>query len=89
MGTDPDPADLQKLMAMVCADAGIQVPETTGTVTVIPRSGNGRKGLILMETANAPAGYRLEEPMTDLLTGRTYDGFVALKPYDLLILESR
>ena len=89
LGTDPDPADLQKLMAMVCADAGIQVPETTGTVTVIPRSGNGRKGLILMETANAPAGYRLEEPMTDLLTGRTYDGFVALKPYDLLILESR
>ena len=83
----PDSKDLQKLMAMVCAEAGIEVPEVTGTVTVIPRSGENRQGLILMETACAPASYRLPEPMTDLLTGTTYAGTVELKPYDLMILE--
>ena len=88
LGTIPNEADLQKLMAMVCADAGIPVPEMSGTVTVIPRSGNGRRGLILMEIGNAPASYRLEEPMTDLLTGKRYEGTVELKPYDLLVLEA-
>ena len=34
LGTLPDSKDLQKLMAMVCAEAGIEVPEVTGTVTV-------------------------------------------------------
>lgn len=87
LGTIPNEADLQKLMAMVCADAGIPVPQATGTVTAIPRSGNGRRGLILMEIGNAPASYRLEEPMTDLLTGKRYEATVELKPYDLLVLE--
>lgn len=87
LGTVPNQADLQKLMAMVCAEAGIEVPEVTGSVTVIPRSGENRRGLILMETACAPASYRLPEPMTDLLTGTTYAGTVELKPYDLMILE--
>jgi beta-galactosidase GanA len=89
LGTLPDSKDLQKLMAMVCAEAGIEVPEVTGTVTVIPRSGENRQGLILMETACAPASYRLPEPMTDLLTGTTYAGTVELKPYDLMILEPK
>lgn len=89
LGTLPDSKDLQKLMAMVCAEAGIEVPEVTGTVTVIPRSGENRRGLILMETACAPASYRLPEPMTDLLTGTTYAGTVELKPYDLMILEPK
>lgn len=89
LGTIPNEADLRKLMAMVCYDAGMELPEMTGTVTVIPRVGENRRGLILMETAHAPASYRLEEPMTDILTGQTYEGIVELKPYDLLVLEAR
>ena len=87
LGTIPNEADLQKLMKMVCADAGVPVPEMSGTVTVIPRVGENRRGLILVEVANKPAAYELEEPMTDLLTGNTYEHTVELKPYDLLILE--
>jgi glycosidase len=79
----------QKLIRLVCEDAGIAVPEATGTITAIPRSGNGRQGLILLETANAPGSYRLDEPMTDLLTGKEYCGVVELAPYDLLILEKK
>ena len=87
LGTIPNEADLQKLMKMVCADAGVPVPEMSGTVTVVPRVGENRRGLILVEVANKPAADELEEPMTDLLTGNTYEHTVELKPYDLLILE--
>ena len=87
LGTIPNEADLQKLMKMVCAEAGIPVPEMSGTVTVVPRAGESRRGLILMETGNAPARFMLEEPMADLLTGKTYVNTVELKPYDLMILE--
>lgn len=88
LGTIPNAEDLQKLMKLVCADAGIPVPEVSGTVTAIPRTGKDRRGLILVETGNAPASYRLEEPMTDILTGKRYEGTVELKPYDLLVLEA-
>lgn len=88
LGTIPNAEDLQKLMDLVCKDAGIQVPEVSGTVTAIPRRGENRRGLILVETGNAPGSYVLEEPMTDLLTGTRYEGRVELKPYDLLVLEA-
>ena len=88
LGTIPNAEDLQKLMDLVCKDAGIQVPEVSGTVTAIPRKGENRRGLILVETGNAPGSYMLEEPMTDLLTGTRYEGRVELKPYDLLVLEA-
>ncbi len=88
LGTIPDEEDLQKLMKLVCADAGIALPEMSGTVTAIPRIGENRRGLILVETGYAPASYRLEETMTDILTGKRYEGTVELKPYDLLVLEA-
>jgi len=87
LGTVPDEEDLRKLMDLICKDAGIPVPEMSGTITVIPRMGENRRGLILVEIGNAPGSYRLEEPMTDLLTGKSYDNTVELKPYDLMILE--
>ena len=89
LGTIPSAEDYQKLIRLVCEDAGIAVPEATGTITAIPRSGNGRQGLILLEIANAPGSYRLDEPMTDLLTGKEYSGVVEMSPYDLLILEKK
>ena len=89
LGTTPNEADLQKLLRQVCAEAGIPLPAVTGTLAVIPRSGNGRKGLILMEIGYAPASYQLHAPMTDLLTGKGYEGTVELQPYDLLILEAQ
>lgn len=89
LGTVPNAGDLRKLMKMVCGEAGVPVPETTGTVTVVPRVGESRRGLILVETGNVPGSYTLEEPMTDLLTGKRYEGAVELKPYDLLVLEAK
>ena len=89
LGTIPNERDLQKLMNMVCTEAGVPVPEMSGTLAAIPRAGENRRGLILVELGNAPASYALEEPMTDLLTGNAYENTVELKPYDLLVLEPR
>lgn len=87
LGTVPSGADFQKLMRLACAEAGLTVPHVTGTVTVVPRSGESRDGLILLETAGASATYQLDKPRKDLLTGVEYAGTVHLNPYDLLILE--
>ena len=88
LGTLPSEKDVKRLMRMVCEDAGIVLPDMSGTLAVIPRKGETREGLILAETAHAPASYTLTEPMTDILTGKTYEGKVELAPYDLLILEA-
>jgi len=72
---------------MACADLEISVPQVSGNVTVVPRKGNGREGLILVETSHNPASYVLDKPMTDLLSGVKYEGKIELNPYDLLILE--
>ena len=47
-GTLPSPNDYRKLLRMACAEAGISIPEVTGTVTVVPRKGTNREGLIWM-----------------------------------------
>ena len=87
LGTVPAKKDLCKLIKMICKDLGIALPEVSGRVVAVPRKGEKRNGLILMETGNAPASYTLDGPMTDILTGKTYDGTVELNPYDVLILE--
>lgn len=87
LGTIPSKEDLQKLIRMACAEAGVSIPRVTGNLAVVPRKGAVREGLILAELAHAPASYVLEQPMTDLLTGKTYEGKIELNPYDLLVLE--
>ena len=87
LGTVPTTDDLKKLMRQVCDEAGIALPQVSGELTVIPRSGNGREGLILVETAHKPASYVLDAPMRNVLTGEIYEGLIELPPYGMLILE--
>ena len=87
LGTVPSNDDFKKLITMVMSDVGVELPDCSGSVTVIPRKGAGREGLILIETAHAPASYTLTEPMTDILTGKTYFGEISLAPYQLIVLE--
>ncbi len=79
--------EMKTLMTKILTDAGIRLPDVTGDVTVIEREGDGRRGLILMELCNKTATYTLPQPMTDILSGKTYSGEVTLNPYDILILE--
>ena len=87
LGTVPTADDFKKLMRQVCDEAGIALPQVSGELTVIPRSGSGREGLILVETAHKPASYMLDAPMRNVLTGEIYEGLIELPPYGMLILE--
>lgn len=87
LGTVPKADDFKKLMRQVCDEAGIALPEVSGEITVVPRSGNGREGLILLETAHKPGSFVLDEPMHDVVTGEVYEGRIEFPPYGMLILE--
>lgn len=89
LGTFPSPDDMRKLYTRALNLTGIDCGASPdGNLVVVPRRGASRKGLILAEYANRGGRYRLEQPMTDLLTGRTLTGEIQVKPYEVLVLEA-
>lgn len=87
LGSIPSEQDLVRIVRLAAEEAGVDIPEVTGNVAVVPRVGKGRRGLILAEYGNAGASCVLKSPMTDILSGKSYDGKVELAPYEILILE--
>ena len=86
LGTFPAAADMKKLIATACTDAGVDFGRCEGSVIAAPRAGE-TSGLVLIEYGNAPAAYALPAAMRDLLTGEVKEGRVELKPYEVLVLE--
>ena len=87
LGTIPSAQDLVRILKPALEEAGVKLPRITGELAVIPRSGAAGSGLILVETGNKPASVDLEEPMTELLTGKSYLGHTELEPYSILVLK--
>jgi len=85
-GTMPDEAGMARLIETALADAGVSHPKTTGCLTVIPRSGEGMDGLIVCETGCAEGTVELPCPMTDILTGISYEGTMTVQPYAVHVL---
>ena len=81
------PEDLDRLLRIALADAGITAFDVQGTLNVSPRQGDAGKGLVLCETAYEPAALRITGCMTDLLTGETFRGEVPVEPYGVRILK--
>ncbi len=86
LGTIPSYEDMKKIVAMSCDLAGVEHGGSEGSVMVSPRRGI-RKGLILIEYANAPGAYMLSRGMKNLLTGETCSGRFELAPYEIAVLE--
>ena len=87
LGTIPSAQDLVRILKPALEEAGVKLPRITGELSVSPRSGAAGSGLILVETGNKPASVDLEEPMTELLTGKSYLGHTELEPYSILVLK--
>ena len=83
-----DDADVSKLLALAYEDAGIAPYETTGTLHAVPRTGEAGEGLILCETAHAPASLKISAPMTDLLTGETFTDEIPVEPYGVRVMKN-
>lgn len=88
LGSIPSEADLKRILKIAFDEAGVKLPEITGELAVVPRSGTAGSGMILAETGNRPASVKLEQTMTDLLTGKTYaPGVLQVSPYAVLVLK--
>jgi beta-galactosidase len=84
LGTMPPLADIKQLLW----DAGVSpYPGTTTNLLTVPRSGTAGQGIIAIELENKPAMLTLDHPMTDLLTGQTYNDIVDLAPYSVVVLK--
>lgn len=87
LGTLPCEDALIKIVNIALTDAGITPYKTTGTLLIIPREGHDKNGIILCETAHGQASVELPCPMTDLLTGISYNaGEMTVEPYGVHIL---
>jgi beta-galactosidase GanA len=77
-----------EVLAELVRSAGIRsAAAASSNVLVVPRSGDGREGLVILELHNQPATVTLPGPMTDLLTGKKHQGQVAVQPYGVMVLK--
>ena len=87
LGTVPSENDMKNLIALACAQGGVAVPQVTGEVMAVRRSGEAGEGVMLIEYGAKEASYALDAPMVDLLTGERLAGTIALHPYDVKVLK--
>ena len=64
------------------------VAEASPDVLVAPRSGSAGEGMVVIEHGHRAGRLSLPRPMTDLITGRSYEGAVELDPYRVLVLKA-
>ncbi|MGN1346570.1 MAG: beta-galactosidase [Eubacteriales bacterium] len=88
-GVLTDEAGRKRLLKTALSDAAIRPFEVTGNLCVIPRKGPSAAGLILCETACAPASIVLPSPMVDLLTGEEHEGTMVVQPYGVHVLVEK
>jgi hypothetical protein len=75
------------ILPAACEAAGIACGSGGENYTVIPREGDGRRGLILLEYEGKGGSYTLQKPMYDHITEKTLCGEVPVAPYQVLVLE--
>lgn len=80
---------LQKLLLTVCGEEGVRpAAEATSNILAVPRSGNDRDGLFVLELDHAAGKLNLPAPMVNLDDGKIYKGEVAIPPYGVMILQA-
>ncbi len=90
LGTLPQPADLQALLAKLAKEAGVETSaKASPNLMVVPRKGSTYEGLMVVEHENKPATLSLKKPMVNLLDGKTYKGNIKVKPYQVMVLSLR
>ena len=79
-------ADMQKLLRMTLADAGVEMNRAEGGVFVAPREGK-TNGYVVVDVCGKGGTVFLPKPATDLLTGKTMSGRVSVEPYGVMVFE--
>lgn len=87
LGTLPDKEDLDRVVALAADRSRVERLHFQGQVVAAHRTGNGREGLVAQEIGGACGTVQFRGPMTDILTGKDYDGEAPLEPYQTILLE--
>lgn len=88
LGTLPDYEDMRRLIRYACGEAGVPCDRTEGnSLLVADRRGESKRGVILVDIGGGGGVYHNHKPLHDILTGRGYDGDIAVSPYQVLVLE--
>jgi beta-galactosidase GanA len=88
LGTMPQPSDFQSLLLSICKETGVlPVAKASENVLVVPRTGEGQDGMIVMEIEHKPGHIVLPNKMMDILTGKEHTGMLELEPYTVMVLK--
>ncbi len=88
LGSMPQPADMAQLMLTLANEAGLASQiQATPNVLVAPRAGSAGAGMVVAEYEHRAGILTLDQPMTDLLTGRRREGEVGVSPYGVMVLK--
>jgi beta-galactosidase len=87
LGTVPKPEDLQKLLISLGAWVEVMpVSNASPNLLVVPREGEGGRGLVVIELEYMHGSIRLDRAMVDILTGKEYNGEFEVEPYSVMVL---
>jgi beta-galactosidase len=88
LGTLLKDEDWKKFIKGICLEIGIEpVAEASPNVLAIPRVGSYGEGLVVFEIECKPGFIKLAKPGIDILSGKHYEGFIELAPYQVLLLK--
>jgi hypothetical protein len=88
LGTVPDPQSLVTLVTQVGSpDATTPYVQASSNVLVVPRSGDGGEGAVVVELRNTSGRLSLPHRFIDLLSGRTLEGEVEVPGYSVMVLK--
>ncbi|MBQ9387286.1 MAG: beta-galactosidase [Lachnospiraceae bacterium] len=89
LGTLPDRKAMDRLIDMVCAEAGISCRAVTGdSVIVSPRKGKDTSGVILTDVCGKGGIYRNSKKCREIISGRIFENDITVDPFGVMVLEN-
>ena len=89
VGSVPCEKDMKRLIDIAVSDSGVKKPETEGKLMVAERQGEAGNGMVIVEYGNTGGKIRLEQPMLNLISGKTLEGTVEVAPYEVMVLKAQ
>ena len=88
LGTMLRKPEMRAFAKSLCDKLGIQkAAHASDNVLVVPRSGPGGNGSVVVELFNREGSLTLETPSVNLLTGKTLAGMIPIAPYEVIVLK--
>lgn len=88
LGTMPGEDELKKLFDIALEISGTKRLVTSGNVIAAEREGEGFEGVAMTEITGKEGTVEIDRPMTDILTGESFEKTVTVKPWQTRILKA-